>query len=133
MLHDDDFNVREYVVQVLLKVVPVLTVDVAVRCDIERTMNITNHVHTYHHHHDDDRDDDETQLKTHVSSDDHCHSVYVCVCMCVCSVMTEADRSGMAAVITCAQEEAEEYCTGLRSNGLTSTIEPAGGGGASEG
>ena len=47
MLHDDDFNVREYVVQVLLKVVPVLTVDVAVRYDIERTMNITNHVHTY--------------------------------------------------------------------------------------
>ena len=46
--------------------------------------------------------------------------------------MSEADRSGMAAVITCAQEEAEEYCSGLRNNGLTSTIEPAGGGGSTD-
>ena len=79
MLHNDDFNVREYVVQVLLKVVPVITIDIAV------------------------------------------------------SVMNEAHLNGIAHVITCAQEEAEEYCTGLRDNGLTSTIEPASGGGSTGG
>ena len=41
------------------------------------------------------------------------------------SVMQEAHQNGLAQVITCAQDEAEEYCEGLRGNGLTSTIEPA--------
>ncbi len=42
------------------------------------------------------------------------------------NVMNEAHFNGMAAVIVCTQEEAEDYCDGLRNNGLISTIEPAG-------
>ena len=44
------------------------------------------------------------------------------------NIMNEAHFNGMAAVIVCAQEEAEEYCEGLRNNGLVATIEPVGGG-----
>lgn len=39
-----------------------------------------------------------------------------------------AHETGIALVTACAQEEAELYCQGLRNNGLTSTIEPDGGG-----
>jgi len=74
LLHNDEVNRREYVVKVLLKIVPTLTMDDAV------------------------------------------------------NIMNEAHFNGMAAVIICAQEEAEEYCEGLRNNGLVSTIEPVGGG-----
>jgi len=72
MLHNDEVNRREYVVKVLLKIVPTLTMDDAV------------------------------------------------------NIMNEAHFNGMAAVIVCAQEEAEDYCEGLRNNGLISTIEPVG-------
>lgn len=37
--------------------------------------------------------------------------------------------NGLACVIACAQEEAEQYCEGLRNNGLIASIEPAGNGG----
>mmetsp|Transcript_8586 Transcript_8586/g.30964 ORF Transcript_8586/g.30964 Transcript_8586/m.30964 type:complete len:204 (-) Transcript_8586:708-1319(-) len=74
LLHNDEVNRREYVVKVLLKIVPTLTMDDAV------------------------------------------------------NIMNEAHFNGMAAVIVCAQEEAEEYCEGLRNNGLIATIEPVGGG-----
>ncbi len=40
------------------------------------------------------------------------------------SIMMEAHVNGIALVITCAQEHAEFYCEGLKSRGLTSTIEP---------
>jgi ATP-dependent Clp protease adaptor protein ClpS len=40
-------------------------------------------------------------------------------------IMMEAHTNGIALVITCVQEHAEFYCEGLRSKGLTSTIEPA--------
>ncbi len=40
------------------------------------------------------------------------------------SIMMEAHSSGVALVITCAQEPAEFYCETLKSHGLTSTIEP---------
>jgi ATP-dependent Clp protease adaptor protein ClpS len=40
------------------------------------------------------------------------------------SIMMEAHHSGVALVITCAQEHAEFYCETLKSHGLTSTIEP---------
>jgi ATP-dependent Clp protease adaptor protein ClpS len=43
-------------------------------------------------------------------------------------VMDETDSSGCSEVIVCAQEEAEEYCDGLRKHGLTSSIEPVSGG-----
>jgi len=72
LLHNDDVNRRDYVVKVLLKIVPTLTMDDAV------------------------------------------------------NIMNEAHINGMAAVIICGQEEAEEYCEGLRKNGLISTIEPVG-------
>mmetsp|Transcript_3030 Transcript_3030/g.10917 ORF Transcript_3030/g.10917 Transcript_3030/m.10917 type:complete len:181 (+) Transcript_3030:99-641(+) len=75
MLHNDDVNRREYVVQVLLKVIDGLTVDDAV------------------------------------------------------NVMQEAHVNGLACVIQCGQEQAENYCEQLRSNGLISTIEPANSGG----
>jgi ATP-dependent Clp protease adaptor protein ClpS len=71
MLHNDNFNKREYVVQVLMKVIPGMTVDIAV------------------------------------------------------NVMQEAHVNGVAVATTCGQEEAEEYCNSLRSNGLVSSIEPA--------
>ena len=74
MLHNDNFNRREYVVQVLMKVVPAMTLDVAL------------------------------------------------------NVMQEAHVNGMAMVIECVQSEAEDVCMQLRSNGLISSIEPAGGG-----
>ena len=41
-------------------------------------------------------------------------------------IMDEAHVNGMAAVIVCPQSEAEEYCDGLRRNGLIATIEPSG-------
>lgn len=41
----------------------------------------------------------------------------------------EAHVNGLACVIACAQQEAEEYCERLRTNGLMVTLEPAGGGG----
>ena len=75
MLHNDEVNRREYVVKVLLKIVPTLTMDDAV------------------------------------------------------NIMNEAHFNGLAAVIVCGQEEAEDYCEGLRNNGLISTIEPVSGGG----
>lgn len=40
------------------------------------------------------------------------------------SIMMEAHTNGLALVITCALEPAEFYCESLKSNGLTSTIEP---------
>jgi ATP-dependent Clp protease adaptor protein ClpS len=40
------------------------------------------------------------------------------------SIMMEAHQSGIALVITCAQEHAEFYCETLKNHGLTSTIEP---------
>lgn len=40
------------------------------------------------------------------------------------SIMMEAHNSGIALVITCAQEHAEFYCETLQNHGLTSTIEP---------
>lgn len=40
------------------------------------------------------------------------------------SIMMEAHSSGIALVITCAQEHAEFYSETLNNNGLTSTIEP---------
>ncbi|GIL68826.1 hypothetical protein Vafri_22057 [Volvox africanus] len=71
-LHNDNYNKREYVVKVLLKVVQEISVDDAV------------------------------------------------------TVMQEAHETGVALVVACPQENAERYCEGLRLNGLTSTIEPAG-------
>nr|WP_242035857.1 ATP-dependent Clp protease adapter ClpS [Leptolyngbya sp. FACHB-8] len=70
LLHNDDFNSMEHVVQSLLKTVASLTVPQAV------------------------------------------------------SIMMEAHSSGVALVITCAQEHAEFYSESLKSQGLTSTIEP---------
>jgi ATP-dependent Clp protease adaptor protein ClpS len=40
------------------------------------------------------------------------------------NIMMQAHNSGVAVVIICAQEHAEFYCESLKSNGLTSTIEP---------
>ncbi|CAO2828402.1 unnamed protein product [Amaranthus hypochondriacus] len=74
ILHNDNFNKREYVVQVLMKVIPGMTVDNAV------------------------------------------------------NIMQEAHHNGLSVVIVCAQADAEEHCMQLRSNGLLSSIEPAGGG-----
>ncbi|KAK9809072.1 hypothetical protein WJX72_008894 [[Myrmecia] bisecta] len=76
MLHNDNFNRREYVVQVLMKVVDGLTMEDAI------------------------------------------------------NVMQEAHLNGLALVIQCAQETAEQYCEAMRSAGLISTLEPAGSGGA---
>lgn len=39
-------------------------------------------------------------------------------------IMMEAHTNGVALVITCVKEHAEYYCEGLKSKGLTSTIEP---------
>ncbi|MDJ1177227.1 ATP-dependent Clp protease adapter ClpS [Roseofilum capinflatum] len=70
LLHNDDFNSMEYVVETLLKTVSSLTQPQAV------------------------------------------------------SIMMEAHNSGLALVITCAQEHAEFYSETLNNHGLTSTIEP---------
>ncbi|NEP56661.1 MAG: ATP-dependent Clp protease adapter ClpS [Symploca sp. SIO2G7] len=70
LLHNDDFNSMEYVVQVLISTVASLTQPEAV------------------------------------------------------NIMMEAHISGIALVITCAQEHAEFYCETLKNHGLTSTIEP---------
>lgn len=70
LLHNDDFNSMEYVVEVLLSTVASLTQPEAV------------------------------------------------------NIMMEAHNSGIALVITCAQEHAEFYCETLKNHGLTSTIEP---------
>ncbi|NJL89985.1 MAG: ATP-dependent Clp protease adapter ClpS [Coleofasciculaceae cyanobacterium SM2_1_6] len=40
------------------------------------------------------------------------------------NIMMEAHHSGVALVITCAQEHAEFYAETLNNHGLTSTIEP---------
>lgn len=40
------------------------------------------------------------------------------------NIMMEAHHSGVALVITCAQEHAEFYSETLNNHGLTSTIEP---------
>ncbi|KAM3092280.1 ATP-dependent Clp protease adapter ClpS [Phormidesmis sp. 146-35] len=70
LLHNDDHNPMEHVVQVLMKTVPSLTQPQAV------------------------------------------------------SIMMEAHNSGLALVITCAQEHAEFYSETLKANNLSSTIEP---------
>ena len=70
LLHNDDFNSMEYVVQVLISTVASLTQPQAV------------------------------------------------------NIMMEAHISGLALVITCAQEHAEFYCETLQTHGLTSTMEP---------
>ncbi|KAL3683296.1 hypothetical protein R1sor_001318 [Riccia sorocarpa] len=74
MLHNDSYNKREYVVQVLMKVIPGMSVDSAV------------------------------------------------------NIMQEAHVNGLAVVIICSQNDAEEHCMSLRNNGLLSSIEPASGG-----
>lgn len=79
LLHNDNFNKREYVVQTLMKVIPGMTVDIAV------------------------------------------------------NIMNEAHLSGMAVVIQCPQEDAENYCDSLRGSGLISSIEPASGKGGGNG
>ncbi|MBE9128171.1 MULTISPECIES: ATP-dependent Clp protease adapter ClpS [unclassified Coleofasciculus] len=70
LLHNDDFNPMEYVVQALMTTVAGMTQPQAV------------------------------------------------------NIMMEAHNSGIALVITCAQEHAEFYCETLKNHGLTSTIEP---------
>jgi ATP-dependent Clp protease adaptor protein ClpS len=70
LLHNDDFNSMEHVVQTLMSTVSSLTQPQAV------------------------------------------------------NIMMEAHMSGIALVITCAQEHAEFYCETLKNHGLTSTIEP---------
>jgi ATP-dependent Clp protease adaptor protein ClpS len=40
-------------------------------------------------------------------------------------IMMQAHQYGIALVIVCNQEHAEHYCEILKSNNLTSTIEPA--------
>lgn len=40
------------------------------------------------------------------------------------SVMSEAHEEGVAMVLACPQDEAEQYCESLRMNGLSSSIEP---------
>lgn len=70
LLHNDDFNSMEYVVQSLMEVVNSLTQPQAV------------------------------------------------------DIMMAAHNDGCALVITCVQEHAEFYCEGLRSKGLSSSIEP---------
>ncbi|GAB4132120.1 MAG: hypothetical protein Fur0046_01640 [Cyanobacteria bacterium J069] len=40
------------------------------------------------------------------------------------NIMMEAHTNGVGLVIICAQEHAEFYCETLKSQGLTSTIEP---------
>lgn len=70
MLHNDDFNRRDYVVTVLIQTVPSLS---------------------------------QPQAE---------------------SIMMEAHNNGVALVIVCDLEPAEFYCEGLKSHGLTSTIEP---------
>lgn len=70
LLHNDDFNSMEYVVEALMQTVPSLTQPQAV------------------------------------------------------SIMMQAHSSGVALVITCAQEHAEFYCEQLRAKGLISSIEP---------
>ncbi|NES24709.1 MAG: ATP-dependent Clp protease adapter ClpS [Symploca sp. SIO3E6] len=70
LLHNDDFNSMEYVVQVLISTVASLTQPQAV------------------------------------------------------NIMMEAHISGLALVITCAQEHAEFYCETLKTHGLSSTMEP---------
>ncbi|NJK35692.1 MAG: ATP-dependent Clp protease adapter ClpS [Oscillatoriales cyanobacterium SM2_2_1] len=70
LLHNDDYNTMEHVVQSLMQVVNGLTQPQAV------------------------------------------------------DIMMEAHSAGVALVITCVQEHAEFYCDGLKSKGLTSTIEP---------
>ncbi|EIE25987.1 ClpS-domain-containing protein [Coccomyxa subellipsoidea C-169] len=79
MLHNDDFNRREYVVKVLLKVLDNFTMEDAINC------------------------------------------------------MQEAHTNGVACLVSCPQEDAEKYCEGLRTNGLISTIEPAGNSGGGSG
>ena len=71
LLHNDDFNSMEHVVEVLVANIPKMTPPHAI------------------------------------------------------NVMMEAHQYGMAMVIVCNQEHAEHYCEILKSNGLTSTIEPA--------
>lgn len=70
LLHNDDFNSMEHVVQTLMKTVAGLTQPQAV------------------------------------------------------DIMMEAHVSGVALVITCAQEHAEFYSETLKNHGLSSTIEP---------
>ncbi|MGQ4648960.1 ATP-dependent Clp protease adapter ClpS [Lyngbya aestuarii] len=70
LLHNDDFNSMEYVVNALLTTVASLTQPQAV------------------------------------------------------SIMMEAHSTGIALVITCAQEHAEFYCETLKNHGLISTMEP---------
>ncbi|MEB3355128.1 MAG: ATP-dependent Clp protease adapter ClpS [Synechococcales bacterium] len=70
LLHNDDYNTMEHVVEALLKTVTSLTTPQAV------------------------------------------------------DIMMRAHTDGVALVIICAQEHAEFYCEGLKSYGLTSTIEP---------
>lgn len=70
LLHNDDFNSMEHVVQTLIQTVSSLTQPQAI------------------------------------------------------NIMMEAHNSGLALVITCAQEHAEFYCETLKLHGLSSTIEP---------
>lgn len=48
-------------------------------------------------------------------------------------IMQKAHLDGLALVALVAQSTAEEYCAGLRRNGLTATLEPEGGGSSSSG
>jgi ATP-dependent Clp protease adaptor protein ClpS len=75
LLHNDNMNRREYVVQALMKVIDGMTLEDAI------------------------------------------------------AVMQEAHVNDIALVTVTSQETAEEYVTGLRRNGLTSTLEPSGSGG----
>ncbi len=70
LLHNDDFNSMEYVVEALVETVPSLTAPQAI------------------------------------------------------DIMMQTHNSGIGLVIVCEMEHAEFYCEGLKSKGLTSTIEP---------
>jgi ATP-dependent Clp protease adaptor protein ClpS len=70
LLHNDEFNAMEHVVEVLITTIPNLSAPQAI------------------------------------------------------DIMMQAHQYGMALVITCNQEHAEHYSEVLKSQGLTSTIEP---------
>lgn len=139
LLHNDDVNRREYVVQVLLKVIDGMTIDIALQVRVFFFFfHFLSHFSPFF-------------LKvwvgsvlvvsclTHSCLTHSCLRLFPSLSLSLVllvffsrafQVMQEANDYGTAVVVAgVAQPDAEKFCEGLRSCGLSSTIEPVGGGG----
>jgi ATP-dependent Clp protease adapter protein ClpS len=146
MLHNDNYNRREYVVKTLLKVVEQITVDDAVNAmQVGRPCPVVPAARGVHQPPPQQRQQGAAAQACQCSSSTARTSTAAASCGSQLGAVDsgegraaarvpdcdaarphpqEAHETGVALVVACAQDQAEGYVENLRLNGLVSTMEP---------